>query len=103
MVWGEHIPLRTARLHMRLTEEGLALLRQAAAVQEQDVTSFVLGVALDRARDVVTRENALRVQMAVIAADPLRYVRDPRVPDDPELAALVLAVRHDPDGLDRLG
>ncbi|MFC8191087.1 DUF1778 domain-containing protein [Cellulomonas sp. NPDC057328] len=102
MVWGEVIPLRTARLHMRLTEDGLALLRRAAAVQEQDVTSFVLGHALERAREVVRADQELRVRMAAIAADPLRYVRDPRLPDDPDLAALMLAAQQDPEGLAEL-
>ncbi|WP_136518378.1 type II toxin -antitoxin system TacA 1-like antitoxin [Cellulomonas telluris] len=99
MVWGEVIPLRTARLHMRLTEDGLALLRKAAALQEQDLTSFVLAPALERAREVVTRDQAMRVQAAAIAAEPLRYVRDPRLPEDPGLAALVLAHEQHPDRL----
>ena len=103
MVWGEVIPLRTARLHMRLTEDGLALLRQAARLREQDLTSFVLGPALDAARDVVRRDQEARLQLATIAQDTLRYVRDARLPEDPDLAALVLAHEQDPEGLAALG
>jgi len=44
---------RTARLDMRLTPQALLLIRGAAAAQNQDVTSFVLGAALDRARAVL--------------------------------------------------
>ncbi|QGQ20428.1 DUF1778 domain-containing protein [Cellulomonas sp. JZ18] len=91
MSWDEVFGPRTARLHMRLTEDGLALLRQAARLREQDLTSFVLGPALDAAREVVRRDQQARLQMATIARDPLRYVRDPRLPEDPGLAALVLA------------
>lgn len=50
---------RTARLNMRLTPQALQLIREAAAAQSQDVTSFVLGAALDRARAVLTRQREL--------------------------------------------
>lgn len=45
--------LRTARLNMRLTPDALQLLREASRLQGQDVTSFVLGAALDHARRVL--------------------------------------------------
>jgi len=50
---------RTARLNMRLTPVALHLIREAAAAQQEDVTSFVLGAALDRARTVLTRHHEL--------------------------------------------
>ena len=53
---------RTARLNMRLTPQALRLIRDAAAAQNQDVTSFVLGAALDRARAVLMRDRELHPQ-----------------------------------------
>lgn len=50
---------RTARLNMRLTPQALLLIREAAAAQNQDITSFVLGAALDKARAVLTRQREL--------------------------------------------
>lgn len=50
---------RTARLNMRLTPQALLLIREGAAAQNQDVTSFVLGAALDKARAVLTRQREL--------------------------------------------
>lgn len=50
---------RTARLNMRLTPQALVLIREAAAAQNQDITSFVLGAALDKARTVLTRDHEL--------------------------------------------
>lgn len=44
---------RSARLNMRLTPESLQLLREASRLQAQDVTSFVLGAAIDHARRVL--------------------------------------------------
>ena len=75
MSWGEHIPYRTARLNMRVTEDGLALLKLAARLREQDVTSLVLGAAMAHARQVVAKDGAiyatgeLDVDEAMDAAD----------------------------------
>lgn len=49
---------RVARIDMRLEHGQKDLLEQAAAFQGQDLTSFILGVLLDKARDVVDRHRA---------------------------------------------
>lgn len=54
---------RTARLNMRLTPQALLLIREAAAAQNQDITSFVLGAALDKARVVLTRQRDLHPEV----------------------------------------
>ena len=41
------------RINMRVSEDNLALIKEAAEANGQDMTSFVLGAALDRARAVV--------------------------------------------------
>lgn len=54
-------PARSARINVRLSEESLATIRAAAALQGQDLTSFVLGAALDRARTVIITDNVLHL------------------------------------------
>ncbi|BDO43514.1 DUF1778 domain-containing protein [Cellulomonas sp. NTE-D12] len=81
--------VRSARISLRLQPAALEALRAAAELRAQDLTSFVLGAALDRAADVVGRERNSRLQLALIAEDPARYRRDPRIPDDPDLVAMV--------------
>ncbi len=44
---------RTSRVNMRLTPENLAVLRVGAQVQQQDLTAFVLGAALERAHQLL--------------------------------------------------
>lgn len=80
---------RSARISLRLQPTALEALRAAAELRAQDLTSFVLGAALDRAADVVGQERNSRLQLALIAEDPARYRRDPRIPDDPDLVAMV--------------
>lgn len=81
--------VRSARISLRLQPAALQTLRAAAELRAQDLTSFVLGAALDRAADVVGRERNSRLQLALIAEDPTRYRRDARIPDDPDLVAMV--------------
>ena len=50
---------RSARVNMRLTPESLELLREAARLQDQDLTSFILGAALDRSRRVVLQHREM--------------------------------------------
>lgn len=54
-------PGRSARLNMRISPEALTLIRSAADVQQQDVTAFVLGAAMERARAVLLEEKVLRL------------------------------------------
>ncbi|WP_425467267.1 DUF1778 domain-containing protein [Rarobacter incanus] len=48
---------------MRITPEALDTLREAACAQSQDVTSFVLGAALDLARSVLMEDLLLRLSL----------------------------------------
>src|SRR5665647_2816060 len=43
------IPDRSARLNMRISPDALESIREAASAQQQDVTSFVLGAAMEQA------------------------------------------------------
>lgn len=88
---------RSARLDMRLSAEALATIREAATAQQQDVTSFVLGAALDRARDVLIDERVLLLSSSEAARLESALDAEPRVV--PELAQLIEDVR----GLKRAG
>jgi uncharacterized protein (DUF1778 family) len=78
---------KDARLNMRLTVEALETIKQAAAIQQQDLTSFVLGAALDRARSVLAEERILRLSPHDITQLEAMLDREPQV--IPQLAALL--------------
>ena len=42
--------VRNKRINMRLTQEAYDTIKQAVELQQQDLTSFILGAALERAR-----------------------------------------------------
>lgn len=79
--------VRNARLNMRLSADALATIREAAAVQQQDLTSFVLGAALDRARTVLAEDRIIRMSPHDIAQLEKILDREPQV--IPQLAALI--------------
>jgi len=49
------------RLNMRVSESALAQIREAARLQDQDVTAFVLGAAMADARRVLLEDRYLRL------------------------------------------
>lgn len=52
---------KTERLNLRCSSDSLTMLREAAEVQGQDLTSFILGASLDRARTVLAEERVLKL------------------------------------------
>lgn len=82
---------RSARLNMRLSPDALETIREAAAAQQQDVTSFVLGAALDRARGVLLDDRVMRLTAS--EAERLEAVLDAEPRVIPELAALIREVK----------
>ncbi len=60
------MPGKTERMNLRCSAEALTTLREAAELQGQDLTSFVLGAALDRARGVLAEDRILRLNPAEI-------------------------------------
>ncbi|WP_158370011.1 DUF1778 domain-containing protein [Cellulosimicrobium cellulans] len=83
---------RTARLNMRIAPRALDTIRRAAAAQQQDVSSFVLGAAMERARTVLVEEGALLLTAREAAQLDEALARDARVV--PELAALLREARE---------
>ena len=53
--------VRSARLNMRLTPEARRDITTAAMMSGQDLTSFVIGSALDRARRVILEESLIKL------------------------------------------
>lgn len=76
---------------MRLSPDALETIREAAAAQQQDVTSFVLGAALDRARGVLLDDRVMRLTAS--EAERLEAVLDAEPRVIPELAALIREVK----------
>lgn len=92
-------PAKDARLNMRLSAESLDTIKEAAAVQQQDLTSFVLGAALDRARTVLAEERILRLGPSDIQRLEAMLDREPEV--IPQLAALISRFGHRAEELSR--
>ena len=84
---------RSDRLNMRVSPEALSTIREAAAAQQQDVSSFVLGAAMEHAREVLLRDRVLRLTPREL--DQVDAALDAEPQAIPELAALIAAVRRD--------
>jgi uncharacterized protein (DUF1778 family) len=84
-------PGRSARLNMRISPEALELLKAAAEKQEQDLSAFVLGTAMERARAILIEDQVLRLTPhAVIQLE--KALEDEGVVV-PQLADLIRRVR----------
>lgn len=78
---------RPARLNMRLSADADSTLREAAALQGQDLTSFVLGAALGVARQVLAEDRLLRLTPHEVSQLEKALEREPEV--IPQLASLL--------------
>jgi uncharacterized protein (DUF1778 family) len=72
---------------MRIDPEALTTIREAAAAQQQDVTSFVLGAAMDRARTVVRDWHETR--LTLVEARRLEALLDREDAANPGLLTLI--------------
>ncbi len=84
---------RTERLNLRCSEQTLLLLRSAAELQDQDLTSFILGAAIDRARAVLTEDRLLR--LAPVEVDELEQRLAAEATVVPQLRRLVAKAHED--------
>lgn len=78
------------RLNVRLSADALAIIKEAAEVQQQDMTSFVLGAALERARGVLLEDRILRLSPVEVNQLEAALDRDPQV--IPQLESLIRRV-----------
>jgi uncharacterized protein (DUF1778 family) len=58
------MPTTQARINMRVSPEALEQLKEAARLQGQDLTAFVLGSAVSSARQVLLEDRVLRLSPA---------------------------------------
>jgi uncharacterized protein (DUF1778 family) len=72
---------------MRVAEPNLELIRDAAAANGQDLTSFVLGAALERARAVLLTDRVTRLNAVEAAA--LEAALESDSPPPPALVELL--------------
>lgn len=77
---------RSSRLNMRISPESHELLRSAAAMQQQDVSSFVLGAALERARAIVIENQVIRLSPHAVMLLEKELASDAKIV--PQLAEL---------------
>lgn len=82
---------RSARLNMRISPEALELLKAAASRQEQDLSAFVLGTAMERARAILLEDHVLRLSPHAVLQ--LEKALDDDAVVVPQLAELVRRVR----------
>jgi len=59
--------VKNERINLRVSHTSLQTVRDAAALQGQDLTSFVMGAALDRARSVLAEDLLLRLTPREVA------------------------------------
>ena len=83
---------RSARLNMRISPDALELIRAAAARQQQDLTAFVLGTAVERARTIMVEEQVLH--LSPHAVRQLEQALDADAMPASQLAELLRRVRR---------
>jgi uncharacterized protein (DUF1778 family) len=86
---------KSARINLRLSLEALDTIRAAASVQQQDLTSFVLGAAMERARAVIAEDRLLRLTPHEV--NQLERALDAEPVVNPQLRAFIqrLGVNHE--------
>ncbi len=89
-------PAKCERLNLRVSSDAVETTREAARMQQQDLTSFVLGAALERARAVLAEDRLLRLTPHEVNQLEQALDSDPEVV--PQLAALFRRVRSKPFG-----
>ncbi len=77
---------KSERLNLRVSPDSVATVKEAAAVQGQDVTSFVMGAALERARAVLAEDRLLKLTPHEVTQLERALDREPQVV--PQLARL---------------
>jgi uncharacterized protein (DUF1778 family) len=90
---------KSARINLRLSPESLEAIRAAASVQQQDLTSFVLGAAMERARAVLAEDRILRLTPHEV--NQLERALDAEPEVVPQLRAFIRRITEDRETLSR--
>lgn len=91
--------VKNERINLRVSHASLQTVREAAALQGQDLTSFVMGAALDRARNVLAEDLLLRLTPREVAQLEESLHSEPRV--IPQLAEMWARYGDDTASRDR--
>jgi uncharacterized protein (DUF1778 family) len=91
--------VKNERINLRVSHASLQTVRDAAALQGQDLTSFVMGAALDRARNVLAEDLLLRLTPREVAQLEESLDSEPRVMT--QLAAMLTRYGDDAASHDR--
>lgn len=86
---------KSARINLRLSPDALEAIRGAASVQQQDLTSFVLGAVMERTRAVLAEDRILRLTPHEVNQLERELDSEPEV--IPQLKALLQRVGEDRD------
>lgn len=73
--------LKTARMELKTTEEAKEMLSLAAAMDGTDLTAFVLGPAMDKARKVLSQYATISLTLEG-QAKLAELIQQPTVPTD---------------------
>src|SRR5580658_10078866 len=87
---------KSARINLRLSPESQEIIRAAASVQQQDLTSFVLGAAMERARAVLAEDRILRLTPHEV--NQLERALDSEPEVVPHLRAFIRRISVDHEG-----
>lgn len=77
--------VKAQKINMRISSVALSQLREAAAANQQDLTSFVLGAALSYARQIMIERKTLELTEAEWTS--LQAILDDESPLAPEVRA----------------
>ena len=88
---------KSARINLRLSPEAHETIKEAASVQQQDLTSFVLGAAMERARAVLAEDRILRLTPHEIIQLEKSLDAEPEVV--PQLRAFLLKFSKDQESI----
>jgi uncharacterized protein (DUF1778 family) len=77
---------KSERLNLRASADAVSTIREAAALQGQDMTSFMMGAALERARIVLAEDQLLRLSPQAVLQLERALDREPEA--IPQLSAL---------------
>jgi len=88
---------KSARIYLRLNPECLEIIRAAVNMQQQDLTSFVLGAAIERARAVLAEDRLLRLTPHEI--NQLERALDSEPEVVPQLKALIRRISEGSDAV----
>lgn len=72
--------VKSSRLNLRVSAENADLLRQAAALQGQDLTSFIVGAALDKSREVQLMNHLVSLKPEVYESLSLQLENQSELP-----------------------